>query len=53
MTAEGYRVLVASAPAHVAAVRRFMVDVLTPEQFRALGEAMAAVAEACKADRDS
>ncbi|ARU52229.1 DNA-binding MarR family transcriptional regulator [Cellulosimicrobium cellulans] len=53
MTAEGYRVLVASAPAHVAAVRRFMVDVLTPEQFRALGEAMAAVAEACKADRDT
>jgi len=27
--------------------------VLTPEQFRALGEAMAAVAEACKADRDA
>ncbi|MCR1982680.1 MarR family transcriptional regulator [Cellulosimicrobium cellulans] len=53
MTSEGYRVLVASAPAHVAAVRRYLVDVLTPEQFRALGEAMAAVAEACKADRDT
>lgn len=53
MTSEGYRVLVASAPAHVAAVRRYLADVLTPEQFRALGEAMAAVAEACKADRDT
>ena len=53
MTSEGYRVLVASAPAHVAAVRRYLVDVLTPEQFRALGEAMAAVAEACKTDRDA
>ena len=52
MTTEGYAALVASAPAHVAAVRRFMVDVLTEEQFRALGEAMAAVAEACKADHD-
>jgi DNA-binding MarR family transcriptional regulator len=53
MTEEGYRVLVASAPTHVAAVRRYMVDVLTPEQFRALGEAMAVVAEACKGERDS
>lgn len=53
MTEEGYRTLVESAPAHVGAVRRFMVDVLTPEQFRALGEAMAVVAQACKADRDA
>jgi DNA-binding MarR family transcriptional regulator len=52
MTPEGYDALVAAAPAHVAAVRRYMVDVLTPEQFRALGEAMASVAEACKADDD-
>ena len=48
MTDAGYAELVASAPAHVRAVRRFMVDVLTPEQFRNLGEAMAAIAEACR-----
>ncbi|WP_454041374.1 MarR family winged helix-turn-helix transcriptional regulator [Cellulosimicrobium sp. Marseille-Q8652] len=52
MTPEGYDALVAAAPTHVAAVRRYMVDVLTPEQFRALGEAMVAVADACKAERD-
>lgn len=48
MTDEGYRVLVAAAPQHVAAVRRFMVDALTPEQFEALGTAMAAIADACR-----
>ncbi|MBD5785536.1 MarR family transcriptional regulator [Cellulosimicrobium terreum] len=51
LTDEGYATLVATAPAHVAAVRRFMVDVLTPEQFRALGESMAAVATACRAEQ--
>lgn len=48
MTPEGCRVLVAAAPGHVAAVRRYLVDALTPEQFEALGTAMAAVAEACR-----
>lgn len=47
MTEVGYRLLEAAAPNHVAAVRRYMVDALTPGQFEALGAAMAAVAEAC------
>ena len=52
MTDAGYAELVASAPAHVVAVRRFMVDVLTPAQLRNLGDAMAAIAAACQvADR--
>lgn len=50
MTPEGYAALVDAAPQHVSAVRRYLVDVLTPEQFRVLGEAMAAVAEVCKGD---
>lgn len=50
MTEQGYATLVEAAPAHVAAVRKFMVDVLTPEQFHALGEAMAVVARACRED---
>lgn len=50
MTPQGYDRLVAAAPIHVAAVRRFMVDVLSPEQFRSLGEAMAAVESASRAD---
>ncbi|WP_265520517.1 MarR family winged helix-turn-helix transcriptional regulator [Oerskovia flava] len=50
MTQQGYDLLVASAPAHVAAVRRLMVDVLTPEQLRVLGESMAAISEVCKHD---
>lgn len=43
MTAHGYETLVASAPGHVAAVRRVLVDTLSDEQFTALGVAMAAV----------
>ena len=43
MTDEGWRVLVAAAPGHVQSVRDHLVDVLTPEQFRALGEAMETV----------
>lgn len=48
MTEAGYAELAASAPAHVVAVRRFMVDVLTPAQLRNLGDAMAAIAAACQ-----
>jgi DNA-binding MarR family transcriptional regulator len=46
MTPLGFETLVAAAPGHVMAVRRVLVDVLTPEQFEALGPAMAAVTEA-------
>ena len=43
MTELGWTTLVAAAPLHVRSVRDHLVDVLTPEQFRALGDAMAAV----------
>jgi DNA-binding MarR family transcriptional regulator len=50
MTGAGYDLLVASAPFHVAAVRRLMVDALTREEFLALGSAMSKVAEASRAE---
>ena len=43
MTDKGWRTLVAAAPLHVQSVRDRLVDVLTPEQFAALGDAMGAV----------
>lgn len=45
MTSKGFDALVEAAPGHVMAVRRVLVDVLTPEQFAALGEAMRVVAK--------
>lgn len=44
MTPDGYRLLVAAAPGHVRAVRANLVDRLTDDQLRSLGEAMALVA---------
>jgi len=43
MTEKGWQVLVAAAPSHVQSVRDHLVDVLTPEQFAALGDAMETV----------
>ena len=43
MTEKGWQRLVGAAPCHVRSVREHLVDVLTPEQFRALGEAMGVV----------
>ena len=43
MTATGWEVLVAAAPKHVQSVRDHLVDVLTDEQFAALGDAMETV----------
>ena len=37
LTDEGWAKVVATAPGHVAAVRRLLIDVLTPEQLRELG----------------
>ena len=37
LTDDGWAKVTQTAPGHVAAVRRFLVDVLTPEQLRALG----------------
>jgi DNA-binding MarR family transcriptional regulator len=45
MTALGWSRLVAAAPGHVQSVRDHLVDVLTPAQFAALGEAMQVVAD--------
>lgn len=36
LTGEGWAKVTATAPGHVAAVRRFLVDVLTPEQLQEL-----------------
>ncbi len=46
MTATGYGRLEAAAPGHVRAVRAHLVDVLTDDQLRALGQAMGAVRDA-------
>ncbi len=43
MTDKGWEALVAAAPLHVQSVRDHLVDVLTDEQFAALGDAMEAV----------
>jgi DNA-binding MarR family transcriptional regulator len=37
LTEDGWQKVVATAPGHVAAVRRLLVDILTPEEFAALG----------------
>jgi DNA-binding MarR family transcriptional regulator len=37
ITDDGWAKVVATAPGHVAAVRRLLIDVLTPEQLRELG----------------
>jgi DNA-binding MarR family transcriptional regulator len=38
LTDEGFRVLAAAAPGHVEGVRSHLLDPLTPEQYRRLGE---------------
>lgn len=43
MTEHGWDVLVAAAPSHVESVREHFVDVLTPQEFEALGAACAKV----------
>ena len=43
MTTHGHQLLVDAAPCHVESVRRALVDPVDPEDFQALGRAMAAV----------
>jgi len=43
LTEQGWQTLVAAAPGHVRSVRAHLVDVLTAEQLRQLGDSMAAV----------
>lgn len=51
MTDAGMALLAAAAPGHVRAVRTHLVDLLTDEQFRVLGEAMAAIVRGTDGDR--
>jgi DNA-binding MarR family transcriptional regulator len=44
LTEKGWTLLVAAAPTHVEGVREHLVDQLTPEQFAAVGDALAVVA---------
>lgn len=46
MTDAGWQLLQDTAPDHVESVRRHLVDVLTPEEFRALGKASAKLVQA-------
>lgn len=50
ITDDGWRAVERFAVTHVGSVRRHLVDVLTPAQLRALGDAMEAVRDAYAAD---
>jgi DNA-binding MarR family transcriptional regulator len=52
LTDVGWDLLVAAAPDHVESVRRHLVDVLSPEQFTALGVACGVVADRLVAHQD-
>jgi DNA-binding MarR family transcriptional regulator len=56
LTDAGFAALEAAAPGHVEGVRRHLLDRLTPDQVRQLGEICAAVAaglrDACEADAE-
>ena len=43
LTPEGFDAITRMAKLHVASVRANIVDILSPEQFKALGDAMATV----------
>jgi DNA-binding MarR family transcriptional regulator len=47
LTDEGFAALAAAAPGHVDQVRKSLIDVLTPEQVRQLGEISAMIIAAC------
>lgn len=46
MTDEGWALLQKAAPEHVESVRRYLVDVLSPQEFKVLGEASTKLVEA-------
>lgn len=50
LTDIGWGALVKAAPDHVASVRRHLVDVLTPQEFQALGHACRKVSERLRGD---
>lgn len=45
LTEQGWDAIVAAAPDHVASVRRYLVDLLSPADFAALGEACQQIAD--------
>lgn len=45
LTDRGWKATVAAAPDHVASVRTYLVDVLSPQQFEALGAACQKISE--------
>ncbi len=45
LTDQGWKAIVAAAPDHVDSVRTYLVDVLTPEEFDALGRACRKVSD--------
>jgi DNA-binding MarR family transcriptional regulator len=51
LTDDGFEMLTAAAPGHVEQVRRSLIDALTPEQIRELGEISAAIGAAGTAGR--
>ncbi len=51
LTEQGWDKLVASAPMHVASVRRRIVDALTPEEFAELGRINQKLIDAIEADQ--
>jgi DNA-binding MarR family transcriptional regulator len=53
LTDLGWKALVEAAPAHVTYVRENFVDVLTPEEFEALGNACAKVVAHLNADQST
>ena len=50
LTDDGRAAINGFAVVHVSSVRRHLVDILTPEQFAAMGEAMQAIRDAYAAD---
>jgi DNA-binding MarR family transcriptional regulator len=46
LTEPGWQKVVDTAPGHVAAVRRLLIDAVTPEELRSLGQASAQVLQA-------
>jgi DNA-binding MarR family transcriptional regulator len=53
LTDEGHRRLVAAAPDHVDSVRKALIDVISPQDLKALGRAFGDVLDALETSRDA
>lgn len=51
LTDQGWDAIVAAAPDHVASVRKYLVDLLGPQDFAALGKACERIADNLTSDR--